>query len=765
METQNSSGQISSSIPASDSTVLVTHGTISQGNRDLLPAGTMIGGAYKVITPIGKGGMGDVYRARHVVLQKDFAVKVLTGQELNNVNWLRFQTEAKVISKLDHKNVVKVYNLGLHNGDLPFYAMDLLEGEPLDGVISRLGPLDQKDAISIFLQVCDGLGYAHRHGVIHRDIKPANIMLIVESSDVPTVKLLDFGIAKLSTVENKAAQSLTAPGEIFGSPYYMSPEQCLGLKVDARSDIYSLGCTIYESLTGRPPFKGENAFKTICMHQSETPQTLSEVSGKSFSPAMEHLIAKCLRKKPEDRYQSMKEIEVDLLRLAQGKDLNPTYINLRDELAAQELDEDEEDINEAEAKAGNTKTLLWMGIGLASTLALVVSASMFFMTDKKATAVTGKNNIAQSSSTTDSGNKISRKPRLKSTIRKQDEAEVKRALDNGQLPALSAEREPVDETNEKNFAADGFEDIQKSNNFRGIDFNHGDTMLKGRQATLYIFPGYNSLGMLSWSAGTTPDGKQYTAGRVPASGEVYTPRGAHLGLELRPEANNDPAMVANFRDGELKSIMFKKCAEDGDGLIKHLSKITSLKDIDFTSSDVTDKSFGFIDQQKHLKKLTVKATGFSIAQLLKLKRLRQLKSLNVRELANQFDILPALRDDLELEELKLGDTPLSHKELNIIKTLKNLETLDLNSTSLSDDQLVQLGVLKKIKKLCVSDSNLSPNCLSIFKEYFPDLEELTISSHNPKWNKDLEKQLIKTIKFVKIVEPSQRNASTAFFTP
>lgn len=448
METQNSSGQISSSIPASDSTVLVTHGTISQGNRDLLPAGTMIGGAYKVIAPIGKGGMGDVYRARHVVLQKDFAVKVLTGQELNNVNWLRFQTEAKVISKLDHKNVVKVYNLGLHNGDLPFYAMDLLEGEPLDGVISRLGPLDQKDAISIFLQVCDGLGYAHRHGVIHRDIKPANIMLIVESSDTPTVKLLDFGIAKLSTLENKAAQSLTAPGEIFGSPYYMSPEQCLGLKVDARSDIYSLGCTIYESLTGRPPFKGENAFKTICMHQSEAAPTLSEVSGKFFSPAMEHLIAKCLRKKPEDRYQSMKEIEVDLLRLAQGKELNPTYINLRDEIA-QELDEDEDTLS-TDSRGGNTKTLLWMGIGLASTLALVVSASMFFMTDKKATAVTSKNNIALSStSTTEPVKKTTRNTHLKSTIKKNDEAEIKRALDNSQLPALSAEVEPADATEEK----------------------------------------------------------------------------------------------------------------------------------------------------------------------------------------------------------------------------------------------------------------------------------------------------------------------------
>lgn len=764
METQNSSGQISRQIPASDSTVLVTHGTVSQGDRDLLTPGTLIGGAYKIIAPIGKGGMGDVYRASHVVLQKDFAVKVLTGQELNNVNWLRFQTEAKVISRLDHKNVVKVYNLGLHNGDLPFYAMDLLEGEPLDGVISRLGPLDQADAISIFLQVCDGLGYAHRHGVIHRDIKPANIMLIVESSDVPTVKLLDFGIAKLSTLENKAAQSLTAPGEIFGSPYYMSPEQCLGLKVDARSDIYSLGCTVYESLTGRPPFKGENAFKTICMHQSDTPQTLSEVSGKSFSPAMEHLIAKCLRKKPEDRYQSMKEIEVDLLRLAQGKELNPTYINLREEMSGQDSD-DEEDRDEADVRAGNTKTLLWLGIGLVSTLALVVSASMFFMTDKKATAVTGKNNIAVSGKATESSNKISATTRLKSTIKKQDEAEVKRALDNGQLPALSAEREPVDETDEKNFAADGFEDIQKSNNFRGIPFNHGDVTFKGRQATLYIFPGYNSLGTLSWSDGTTPDGKPYNAGRVRASGEVYTPRGAHLGLELRPEANNDPAMVANFRDGELKSIMFKRCAEDGDGLTKYLSKVTSLKEIDFTSSDVTDKSFGFIDQQKHLKKLFVKATGFTIPQLLKLKRLRQLKSLNVRELANQFDILPALRDDLELEELKVGDKPLSNRELNIIKTLKNLESLDLNSTSLTDEQLVQLGALKKIRKLSLSDSNLSPNCLRIFKEFFPNLQELTISSLNPKWNQDLEHQLEKMIKIVKIPEPSQRNASATFFKP
>jgi len=765
METQNSSGQISSPIPASDSTVLVTNGTISQASRDTLPAGTMIGGAYKIITPIGKGGMGDVYRARHIVLQKDFAVKVLTGQELNNVNWLRFQTEAKVISKLDHKNVVKVYNLGLHNGELPFYAMDLLEGEPLDGVITRLGPLDQTDAINIFLQVCDGLGYAHRHGVIHRDIKPANIMLIVENADVPTVKLLDFGIAKLSTIESKAAQSLTAPGEIFGSPYYMSPEQCLALKVDARSDIYSLGCTLYESLTGRPPFKGENAFKTICMHQSETPMSLSEVTGKSFNPAMEHLISKCLRKKPEDRYQSMKEIEVDLMRLAQGKDLNPTYINLRDEIAAGELDEDE-DVIEAEVKKSNGKTLLWMGIGLASTLALVVSASLYFITDKKASVTKADSKMTLAASTAASAsNKKPRSRSLKSTIKKQDEAAIKQALDNSQLPALTAESEPIDGTEEKDFGAAGYEDIQKSNNFRGIPFNHGNVTYNGRPATMYIFPGYSTFALISWSEGTTADGMHYPAKKVEGKGEVYTPRGAHLGLELLPQVSTDPAMLANFNDGELKSLMLKKFAGDADEIVKNLSKITSLKDIDFTSSDVTNKSFGFIDQQKQLKKLSIKATGITIPQLLNLKRLRKLELLNVREQANACDILPALKDDLVILELKIGDQKFTNKDLSLIKSLKNLEALDVNKTSLTDEQLIQLGALKKIKKLSISDSNLTPKCVGIFKQYFPNLVDLTISSQNPAWNKDVERELKKLVKELRIIQPSPRNASTAFFSP
>lgn len=328
---QSESGRRGSATKEEDSTLFVSNpNSIPAGGREKFKPGTLLGGAYKVIHQLGKGGMGDVYRTRHVVLEKDFAVKVLTGQELNNANWLRFQTEAKVISRLDHKNIVKVYNLGLHQDIYPFYAMDLLEGEPLDSVLTRFGTLKVDDALPIYLQVVDGLYYAHKHGVIHRDIKPANMMLILENGSTPAVKILDFGIAKLSLVENKAMQSLTAPGEIFGSPLYMSPEQCIGQSVDARSDIYSLGCALFETLTGRPPLRGENTFKTILMHQSDAPPSLKEVTGKEFSPGIEHVVARCLRKKPEDRYQSMKELEVDLIRVGEGKDMRPTYINLRE---------------------------------------------------------------------------------------------------------------------------------------------------------------------------------------------------------------------------------------------------------------------------------------------------------------------------------------------------------------------------------------------------------------------------------------------------
>lgn len=285
------------------------------------PLGTIIGGTYKIIKLLGIGGMGAVYLVEHTTLNKRYALKVLAPELVNEQNWLRFQAEAKTVASLNHATFVKVYDLGIHGGLAPFYSMDYLPGRTLEQILADDGPLEFSLAIDVLLEVLDGLAYAHRNGVIHRDLKPGNIMIDADKK-VESVKVLDFGISKLIGPDFTAKQSLTAAGEIFGSPFYMSPEQCTGGVVDARSDIYSIGCTLFELITGFVPFEGSSSIETILMHEEQEVPSLFEVApdGK-FPPSLDVVLAKALAKSPQDRYQSAKELAIDLTRIREGKDL------------------------------------------------------------------------------------------------------------------------------------------------------------------------------------------------------------------------------------------------------------------------------------------------------------------------------------------------------------------------------------------------------------------------------------------------------------
>jgi serine/threonine protein kinase len=289
--------------------------------------GSIIGGAYSIIEMIGRGGMGEVYLAEHTTLKKHCALKLLPPAQVTNKTWKRFEQEAKTVAKLDHVNIVKVTDLGIHKGYLPFYAMEFVEGETLAERLHRAGPFPLGKAIEIFLQVLDGVDYAHRAGVIHRDIKPGNIMLATNPAGGITVKILDFGLAKL-TSHDRHKQSLTTIGEIFGSPLYMSPEQCTGEKIDNRSDIYSIGCSLFECLTGTPPFTDNMARAIVKKHQEEAAPSLEEASGSNdFSEAMEIVMAKLLRKNPVERYQTCRELSDDLKRVAKGEKVQPFYMS------------------------------------------------------------------------------------------------------------------------------------------------------------------------------------------------------------------------------------------------------------------------------------------------------------------------------------------------------------------------------------------------------------------------------------------------------
>lgn len=272
--------------------------------------GQVFAGQYEIISVLGRGGMSIVYRARHRLMDRLVAIKLLQG-ETDNVAVERFKQEAKAASSLNHPNIIGIYDFGIIDNQ-PYLVMDCLEGKTLGDILDDEVVLSLDRSVSLFRQACYGLEHAHKNGIVHRDLKPGNLCLVKDENGKEMLKIVDFGIAKL--VGHTSGQlNLTQTGEIFGSPLYMSPEQCMAKPLDIRSDIYSLGCVMYECLTGRPPLRGDTAYETMTMHVSKTPDSFNTVAPNlSINPSLEAIIFRCLEKKPDDRYQSVSEILQDL---------------------------------------------------------------------------------------------------------------------------------------------------------------------------------------------------------------------------------------------------------------------------------------------------------------------------------------------------------------------------------------------------------------------------------------------------------------------
>ncbi|HNM49583.1 MAG TPA: serine/threonine-protein kinase, partial [Candidatus Obscuribacter sp.] len=301
------SGTVKVATPVADTLDLAAERALP--NRTYTP-GHVIDGKFQVVGFLGEGGMGTVYRVHHMTLGKDLALKTFRSEQIDQEAWLRFQREAQSIGRLEHANIIRIYDFGIAEDNRPYYAMELLTGADLAERLSRGGAMPLRLTLQVFIQVAGALEHAHQCGVVHRDIKPANIHLNDDDPKRPVAKLVDFGIAKLATSES---QRLTSAGLVFGSPLYMSPEQAMGADIDARSDIYSLGCTLFECLTEKPPFLGENIVDTLTRHQQDNPPNLADVDiGSRYPQRLEGLVRRMLVKDPEKRIATMKEVKQEL---------------------------------------------------------------------------------------------------------------------------------------------------------------------------------------------------------------------------------------------------------------------------------------------------------------------------------------------------------------------------------------------------------------------------------------------------------------------
>ena len=289
--------------------------------------GSTIAERYRVISKLGEGGMGVVYLAEHVFIEKRVAVKILSEDFARKADLVaRFMQEAKAASKIGHENIVDITDFGETASGSVFFAMEFLDGMDLAGHIRSGGAMPFARAKSIMNQICRALGAAHAKGIIHRDMKPENVYLVTREGKPDFVKILDFGIAKMSALDEGGSR-LTRTGMIFGTPEYMSPEQAKGDKPDHRVDIYAAGCILYEMLTGDVPFHAETFMGVLTKHMFENPEPPSQRNpAVHVPPDVEAVCLKALAKDRDQRFQTMKELAVALESCA-GGDLSQAWGN------------------------------------------------------------------------------------------------------------------------------------------------------------------------------------------------------------------------------------------------------------------------------------------------------------------------------------------------------------------------------------------------------------------------------------------------------
>ncbi len=277
--------------------------------------GSIFADRYEILALLGSGTSGAVYKARHRYMHKLVAIKIMHLELISDISLLkRFRQEAAAASSLNHPNIVSVIDFGLSPEGQAFMIMEYMGGTSLDALIDKNKFLPWHKSVGIFKQICDGLGHAHNNKIIHRDLKPSNVLVIDFGQPNQAIKLVDFGTAKLVTPDAERA-ALTVPGQVFGSPTYMSPEQCMGLPLENNSDVYSMGALMYETLVGHPPFITESIVEAMYKQVNEEVPSIGKAAvkaGANIDLRLQAIVMKALRKDKYQRYQSMQEMKRDL---------------------------------------------------------------------------------------------------------------------------------------------------------------------------------------------------------------------------------------------------------------------------------------------------------------------------------------------------------------------------------------------------------------------------------------------------------------------
>ena len=617
-------------------------------------SGDRLSEKYEFIEPIGSGGMGIIYKARHLGLSKMVAIKLMHPHLLNSDTVMRFQREARTASDLRHPNLITVQDVGTTEDGQPFMVMDYVDGRSLSELIKEKGRLSVEETLDIFLQICSGLAYAHKQNILHRDLKPSNVMLISDEKAGIQAKILDFGIAKVLEEGDRQVSTLTKTGDVFGSPLYMSPEQGAGGKLDRRCDIYSLGCMLFESLSGTPPFMGKSVIETLMLHAQKKAPSLKEASlGLEFPGEIEKVVETLLKKSPDERYQSVLELRDDLKAI---QDEHVKDCSSDDNLSRRELRQlatGGDAISGINAKQPPSD---WKNIAIAllSIAVLVLLYKDFGPNIHDITA----------SRETKKENEVVR------TIYqgKSDELEDLRTAGRRSLAKLLTKQGDTSEIV-----------------LRGCNLVDADLVaLKGRKEITKLDLELNDI-----------DGTGlYVAMTLPALSK----------LNVSDCPLSDEGIRTISRLGQLKNLELKQVTLS-DQAMKYLGQMKNMEKLEFDNSNLGDGSLQYLTNMPSLSELSVNAQKkMSDKSLLYLKNVPNLHMVDAGNtkvtgegFAN-FDRLP------KLDDIVLKNNYLTEKGLQTLAKVKLLQELDIRSAHYKVDWLRHLRSAKHFRKLHISDT-------------------------------------------------------------
>lgn len=724
-----------------DNTQTGPGGFVVDGKMQAFEAGDVIGGSYEIIEQLGRGAMGMVFKARHTTMGTVYALKLMAAEQLTDVGVRRFQNEAQAIAKLNHPNVIRIYNFGLHLGQLPFYVMDLLQGENLLDKVIEYGPVPVPHCMPIFIEACAGLGYAHRKGILHRDVKPANLVLL-DAPDVQgaRVKVVDFGIVKFAE-EVANAQKLTAMGDVCGSPTYMSPEQAAGAKVDPRSDIYSLGVSLYECLTGNLPFRGRNPMETMMMHHTTpAPSLKANGQGRVFPDTLEYVVAKTLQKEPMDRYQTMDALAQDLKNVLLGAPIG-TQQNLGEifghsssggpQGSAMARDIDPR-TNPASATGTSTNTP-----NVRSTSAPASSAAdeIALRFNNRASARFERDSAGTLKGREDEDYDYDAPPAGFNAIKLVVIPLVAVTLLGGLAyfihTAMSPRQAPTPVVEKVRDTTKEFSDtigvvktlVADPQKIELPSAKYFSTIDKANREIVFKFPGAKDDSKMVAYVGE-PFNTIF-----PCTGIRKFPLGAKINLYPAISAEANPDFFLKFRPGEIYEVGFNFPA-DTDKSFAAVTQVHGFTKLKFNNcNQFTSAILVPMNKLTTIKEFEVTGGQLDGAFYARISWLDNLNLLGMNEITNITPLLAKVAHMNKLEKLYLQRCKLSHGDFLLLAKNNSLKTLSLFSDKISQDQLEVLSAMHGLKVLDIAGNKMGVEVAPIIRK-FGSINKLIIDRDN-----------------------------------